>query len=156
MHFIGIDPGKGGGIAVVDEVGGIVYYTKMPQTERDVLDLFAKITEDGTRRARAVLERVNAGVFGGKKQGRMGVVSAFSFGKGYGTLRTALVAREIVFDEVAPVNWQTAMNCRTKGDKNVSKRRAQELFPNVKVTHAIADALLIAECCRRMAAGRDR
>ncbi len=37
----------------------------------------------------------------------------------------------------------------TKGDKNVSKRRAQELFPALKVTHAIADALLIAEFARR-------
>jgi hypothetical protein len=37
----------------------------------------------------------------------------------------------------------------TKGDKNVSKRRAQELFPQLKVTHATADALLIAEYGRR-------
>jgi len=36
------------------------------------------------------------------------------------------------------------MGCMTKGDKNVSKRRSQELFPQIKVTHAIADALLIA------------
>jgi len=41
------------------------------------------------------------------------------------------------------------MGCLTKGDKNVSKRRAQELFPALKVTHAIADALLIAEFARR-------
>jgi hypothetical protein len=32
----------------------------------------------------------------------------------------------------------------TKGDKNVSKRKAQELFPQIKVNHYIADALLIA------------
>jgi hypothetical protein len=31
----------------------------------------------------------------------------------------------------------------------VSKRKAQELFPGIKVTHAIADALLIAEYNRR-------
>jgi len=37
----------------------------------------------------------------------------------------------------------------TGGDKNVSKRRAQELFPEIKITHAIADALLIAEYARR-------
>jgi hypothetical protein len=33
----------------------------------------------------------------------------------------------------------------TRGDKNVSKRRAQEIFPMIKVTHSVADALLIAE-----------
>jgi hypothetical protein len=43
------------------------------------------------------------------------------------------------------------MGCLTKGDKNVSKSRAQELFPSIKVTHAIADALLIAEHNRRTA-----
>jgi hypothetical protein len=32
----------------------------------------------------------------------------------------------------------------TKGDKNVSKRRAQELYPQLKITHSTADALLIA------------
>jgi len=42
------------------------------------------------------------------------------------------------------------MGCMTKGDKNVSKRKAQELFPSMKVTHASADALLIAEYGRRM------
>jgi hypothetical protein len=38
----------------------------------------------------------------------------------------------------------------SKGDKNVTKRRAQQLFPQLKVTHAIADALLIAEYGRRV------
>jgi hypothetical protein len=37
----------------------------------------------------------------------------------------------------------------TKGDKNVSKRKAQELFPQLKITHATADALLLAEFGRR-------
>jgi hypothetical protein len=37
------------------------------------------------------------------------------------------------------------MGCLTKGDKNVSKKRAQELFPSIKCTHATSDALLIAE-----------
>lgn len=56
----------------------------------------------------------------------------------------------IPFDEVAPVKWQTAMQCRTGGDKNISKRRASELFPGVRLTHAIADALLLAEYARRL------
>jgi hypothetical protein len=37
------------------------------------------------------------------------------------------------------------MKCRTGGDKNISKARAQELFPRVKVTHKNADALLLAK-----------
>jgi hypothetical protein len=38
----------------------------------------------------------------------------------------------------------------TKGDKNITKRKAQELFPEIKITHAIADSLLIAEYGRRL------
>ena len=43
-----------------------------------------------------------------------------------------------------PQVWQKALGCMTGGDKNVTKRRAQELFPGHKITHATADALLIA------------
>jgi hypothetical protein len=61
----------------------------------------------------------------------------------------ALTAAGIPFERVTPQKWQKAMGCMTKGDKNVSKRRAQELFPQLKITHAIADALLIAEYGRK-------
>ncbi len=50
-----------------------------------------------------------------------------------------------LFAHAGAVRWQKEMGCLTKGDKNVTKRRAQELFPTLKITHAIADALLIAE-----------
>lgn len=41
------------------------------------------------------------------------------------------------------------MGCLTKGDKNISKARAQQLFPTAKITHATADALLLAEWRRK-------
>lgn len=136
--YIGIDPGLGGGIAVLTGHGCVVEATRMPVTEADVLALLKPYEHAG----RAVLELVHA-------MPKQGVVSSFTFGKGYGGLRMALAACSIPFDEVTPQRWQKAMGCRTKGDKNVSKRRAQELFPAQKVTHAIADSLLIAEYGRR-------
>jgi Holliday junction resolvasome RuvABC endonuclease subunit len=142
--FLGIDPGKGGGIAAVDESGKVLGVEKMPGTEAELLASLRQWPDGVTR---AVLEKVHAGVFGG---GRMGSVSAFTFGQGYGTLRTALVASSIPFDEVMPLKWQQAMQCRSKGDKNVTKRRATELFPGVKCTHYNSDALLIAEYARRL------
>lgn len=149
MIYIGIDPGVSGGIAAIDFDGCVVAATKMPGTEQDILDALASI--DPSSRARAVLERVNAGVFGHGKSGqRMGVTSAFTFGCGVGGLRMALTARAIPFNEVSPLAWQSNLQCRTKGDKNVSKRRAQQLFPGIKITHATADALLLAEFCRRI------
>lgn len=147
-RYVGIDPGKGGGIAVLFEDGNVLNTIKMPQTEQDLLDALATLgfgVRSGSAPARAVLERVSSSP-------QMGVVSAFTFGKGYGALRMALAATGIPFDEVTPGKWQQVMGCRTKGDKNVSKRRAQELFPHQKITHAIADALLLAEYCRRLEA----
>jgi crossover junction endodeoxyribonuclease RuvC len=145
MLYIGIDPGVSGGIALLTEVGEVVEVLKMPETERDLLDVFLPV-----KAGRAVIERVSAFAPAGQ---RMGATSAFTFGKGYGRLLMALTAAAIPFDEIVPMKWQSIMGCRTGGDKNVSKRRAQQLFPNQKVTHAIADALLLAECCRRLAAG---
>ena len=73
-----------------------------------------------------------------------GVSSTFNFGRNYGMLLMALTAAGIPFTEVTPQKWQGIMDCRTGGDKNISKRRAQQLFPNTDVHHWNADALLIA------------
>lgn len=141
MIFIGIDPGLSGGIVMLQGDGIPLRYVKMPATERDVFDLLNEVQSPAG--AHAVLEFV-------RSSPQMGVSSAFTFGRGYGGLRMALVAVGIPFDEVTPRKWQQAMGCLTKGDKNVSKRRAQELFPAITVTHALADALLIADYCRRV------
>lgn len=138
MFYVGIDPGKAGGLAMLDSTGDVVWATKMPATEADVFTLLRTIQGD----VRGMVEHVHASP-------QMGVVSAFTFGKGYGALLMALTAAKIKFDEVSPRKWQGALQCLTKGDKNVSKRRAQQLFPGLTITHATADALLIAEFCRR-------
>ena len=80
----------------------------------------------------------------------MGVVSAFTFGRSYGFLRGLLAANGIKREDVTPQKWQAELGCRSKGDKNVTKAKAQELWPNEKITHANADAMLIAEYARRM------
>jgi hypothetical protein len=136
--YIGIDPGKSGGMAAI--VGSVAVYTKMPATERDVLDWFS---EWPPLNSFALLERAQT-------MPRQGVVSAFTYGRGYGALLMALTATKIPFDLVAPAVWQRAMGCLSRGDKNVTKRRAQQLFPKLTVTHAIADALLLAEYRRRL------
>lgn len=155
MFYIGVDPGVAGGIAVLDDRGQPVETHKMPETRRDLLDILTPFNSTGPNApSRCVVEKVNAGVFGhGAGDRRMGVVSAFTFGRNVERVHMALVAAGVVYDEALPVKWQTALGCRTRGDKNISKARAQELFPGVKVTHAIADALLIAEFCRRTERG---
>lgn len=143
MNFLGIDPGKSGGLALLTKGGACAYVTKMPATETDLLTtLKAWKTWSSLEGVFATLEYV-------RSSPQMGVKSAFTFGQNYGSIRTALAAAKIPFEEVTPAKWQGALRCRSKGDKNVTKRKAQELFPEEKVTHAIADALLIAEYGRR-------
>ena len=138
---IGVDPGANGGIAWID-YNGRACVEKMPDSLQDLWELICDITSypkssiDG-RKYKAYIEQVSSSP-------QMGVVSSFSFGRGYGNLEMALTAAGIPFERVRPQVWQKALGCMTKGDKNVSKRKAQELFPDRKVTHATADALLIA------------
>jgi hypothetical protein len=138
---IGIDPGANGAIAWIDERGKSCV-EKMPDTLQDLWELIRDITNfprsaiDG-RKYKAYIEQVSSSP-------QMGVVSAFSFGRGYGNLEMALTAAGIPFERVRPQVWQKAMGCMTKGNKNISKAKAQELFPDKKVIHATADALLIA------------
>lgn len=138
MIYYGIDPGRNGGIAVLNEVGLVFEAIPMPVTERDLLDACSRYTP-----ARGYLEKVSASP-------QMGVTSAFTFGRGFGRLEMALTAARMSFDEVTPQRWQAAMQCLSGGDKNVTKRRAQQLFPDLVVTHKTADALLLAEWCRRV------
>lgn len=144
--FLGIDPGVSGGISVLNDDGTVVIAAKMPTTDRDLWDLVRIYTPRLACRSSAVIERVGP-------HPKEGVHSVFVFGQGYGRLVMALTAAMIPFSEVAPQVWQRVMQCRTKGDKNVSKRRAQQLFPAVKMTHLLADSLLIAEFGRRSALG---
>jgi crossover junction endodeoxyribonuclease RuvC len=143
MISIGIDPGKSGGLVAIHPDGEVEAW-KMPATERDIWSFFGDFNRSLGRLPPvfAAIEKVHS-------MPGQGVASCFAFGMGYGGLRMALIAAGIPFETVTPQKWQKALGCLSKGDKNVTKARAQELFPAIKVTHAIADALLIAEYCRR-------
>lgn len=138
---LGIDPGQSGGIAIVDPTG-MPWAVKMPETERDLWDMIREAKTWGSFETHAVIELVHSSP-------QMGVKSAFTFGGNYKSLRMALIAADIPFREVRPQAWQKAMGCLTGGDKNITKAKAQQLFPGIKVTHALADALLLAEWLRR-------
>jgi hypothetical protein len=136
---IGIDPGTNGGIAWI--MDGKPCVEKMPDTLQDLWELLRDIASEG--KCHAYLEAVSSSP-------QMGVVSSFTFGRGYGNLEMALTAAGIPFTRVRPQVWQKALNCLTGGLKNVTKKRAQELFPTIKCTHAVSDALLLAEYGRRI------
>lgn len=144
MIFFGIDPGVGGGIGYVETVRDDhqTAVGKFSMKDKTEAEIFWFINNTIAGEACAVIEKVSSSP-------QMGVVSAFTFGRSYGFLRGVLSALAIPYVEVRPQAWQKAMGCLTKGDKNVSKAKAQQLYPGEKITHATADALLLATYCRR-------
>jgi crossover junction endodeoxyribonuclease RuvC len=141
--FLGIDPGASGGLAFIHDDGSMdPALEKMPDTERDLWEIIDG-DEDAIPIAFAAIEAVHS-------MPKQGVASSFKFGRSYGFLRGCLIASGIPFEEVTPQRWQKELGCLSKGDKNVTKARAQQLFPKLKITHATADALLLAEYARRL------
>lgn len=141
-YYVGVDPGVGGGIAIIGE-SSIHTLSLKDKTEHDISQFLFCWTGSDHEDDFAVIEKVASSP-------QMGVRSAFTFGRSYGFLRGILTGEDFPFEEVAPQKWQKELGCLTKGDKNVSKARAQQLFPQLKITHAIADALLIAEYAKRL------
>lgn len=138
MLIAGIDPGSSGGLAVLNIDGQLLgTYKFKNMTERDIWDALTEYPI-----AIAYLEKVHT-------MPGQGVASSGKFMGNYGLLRGLLIAGDIPFENPTPQRWQKSINCMTGGDKNVTKRKAQELFPGHKITHAIADAILIAEYGRR-------
>lgn len=157
--YIGIDPGKTGGIAWWD--GERMNAIKMPATPGDIRDCLEAIA-DGCPTA-AALEKVGPSRGkerngAGDKGRQQGVGSAFTFGEGYGVLKGVLTALRIRHELVLPVKWQQEFGLRRRegendtAKKNRHKDAAQRLFPTdiPRMTHAIADAILIAEWYRRI------
>ena len=146
MYYIGIDPGCNGCIAMIGEHGEQHEHLKLKNaTETEI----AKFVRD-CRDEAGTLYQIVAAIEFVRSTPQMGVVSAFTFGRSYGFLRGLLAANGIKREDVTPQKWQAELGCRSKGDKNVTKAKAQELWPNEKITHANADAMLIAEYARRM------
>ena len=154
--YIGIDPGMSGGLAKIYPSG--VSADSMPKTEHDIWDWF-----DIGGSKMAIIEKVGGYVGGGegdKGGGRANGSAMFKFGTSYGGLRMALIAAGIPFEEIAPQTWQKALKITKAKDeaktqwKNRLKARAQQLFPQLTVTLATADAILIACYCQRKTEGR--
>ncbi len=145
---MGIDPGLSGGIAVI-RPGRINEAYKMPSTNRDIFELLEKIF--WLCDMFAVLEDVHTMPHDSKK-------AATTFMKHVGALEMALVAADIPFEKETPAVWQRSFGLtrKSKSESNTAKKnrhkaKAQELFggSEIKITHAIADAMLIAEFNRR-------
>ncbi len=141
MIYIGVDPGANGAAVAITHAGAAIDWLRFKgATEADIADWFGDVS---------LADKVCVCCEDVHSMPKQGVASSFKFGRSYGFLRGILAALRVRRHFVSPSKWQSALGCRTKGDKNVTKAKAQELFPHRKWTHADADAVLIAEYCRR-------
>lgn len=173
--YVGVDPGSSGGLIYLLDDGESVKVrgTKMPDTEVGVWEWFEELVgiyaqtaaddPDNPVGIYACIEQVTGYVAKGPREtyahGGQPGHTMFTFGKGVGSLRMALVAsgfrEQETFWSPTPGQWQQALGIRTRlktesdSDwKNHLKCVALALYPKVVVTLPLADALLLAHYCR--------
>ena len=138
---IGIDPGKGGGIAII--TGETVAIHNCPRTVEDMAMLMSICLNDvAAYKTRVFLEKVWAFPTDGR-------VGSFTFGENYGQWQGILASHEIKPVLVTPKTWQSHFDINKGLKKNIRKKVlkqiSKERCPNTKkITLKTADALLIA------------
>lgn len=140
IAWIGIDPGKSGGIALVTNEG-LATAKEYPGTITEAASIVAEFKKCWGLRG-AVIERVHA-------MPKQGVSSTFKFGMNYGAWQGILAAFNIPYQTVTPRQWQKdALDAGSGETKERSLDMARRLFPGVdlsrKKDHGKADALHLA------------
>lgn len=148
MIYIGIDPGKNGGIALITTTNDkLVNVIVNVFDEFTLLNVLTELKDSYC--CKCVVEKVGA-------MPHQGVVSMFNFGQNFGFIQGVLKAYKIPFELVPPQKWKKEFSVTS--DKNTSIEVCKRLFPNVnlkatprcKKDHdGMAEALLMAEYARR-------
>lgn len=157
VRIVGIDPGKYGGMAYGILGGGtcLELFRFDTTTEKDMVNCLKEwVSRPG--QCHVFLEKV--GSHNPHADGpAQGATSMFNFGQGYGMLRGTLMTLNVPFEEIQPTKWQrefgllrTDKKETSTSKKNRHKQKAQQLFPEVKMIHAISDCILIYEYGRRL------
>ena len=145
-YILGIDPGKTGGLAILDAHGKVVALHPMPMQakEFDVETLF-QIIQGLPEGSMVVMEAVHSFP-------SQGVRSVWSFAYGVGLIHGLVRASQVPLELVSPVTWQKATCGATRGDKSVTAAWAARMFPGAPIVpkgcrkphEGIVDALGIA------------
>ncbi len=168
MRFVGIDPGKSGGIVALSEHGALLFAARTP-----LFRAARQRIEDEHEMVRALREAIgdNAGdrcaaFVGIERVAAMpgqGVSSMFSFGANYGLWRGMLAALCLGYTLVSPRDWQRNVEGLRSG-LSVGERKAKiaaaaarrwpDLDLRAKASWGMADAAWIAEHVRRVSIGK--
>jgi len=152
MIYIGIDPGKNGGMALLDDDRITNAGCEIPLAMDDFHAYrFYQIIRDwttGCSKVIFVLEKVHS-------MPKQGVVSTFTFGRIYGEIRGILRSLNLPLLEPAPQVWKKLVlhGMDWKGNKAASIYFAGEKYPEIdlkpgrkRTPHdGIADAVCLAE-----------
>lgn len=165
--ILGIDPGMSGGLAQLKQDCGHWYPSAqpMPSSERAIADYLWSVYGESQKeqvnivcflehiQPMPIIKRSKGPTGETREEVNPGLNQIGNFMKHYGFLRGCLISIGIPVEDIRPQAWQKLLGCMTRGNKNVSKSKAQQLFPTIQVTHKIADALLIAEAGRKICMG---
>jgi crossover junction endodeoxyribonuclease RuvC len=157
MRIIGIDPGKSGAVAVIDQQSHSVIFKQIVPT----IKVGKSKQEYDLQGMREILlsnsDDTDAKVFIERQQARpgQGVSSMFTTGKGYGMWLGLCAGLQIPIEVVSPLSWTKEVLRGVPGEgKGRNILGAKRLFPSVdlrksersRVPHdGICDAILIAE-----------
>ena len=144
--YIGIDPGRSGGICVIEDEFIKAY--PCPDNIQDMAIIFAMaISVNETKRIVAYIEKVWARPTDAKG-------SIWKFAENYGVWKGIAGAYEIDLIEVSPQRWMKYLET-PKLEKSRRKRylrdKARSMYPSLKkVTLKTADAILIASYAKEI------
>ncbi len=144
--YLGLDIGVSGGVVVLSADGSVIEFFKTPETRKEFRERLSLYKD---RHSFCILEKVHS-------QPKNGGKANFSFGSTAERALYTLEISNIPFQEVTPQTWMKHYMMKKEKDeshtqwKNRLKERAQQLFPNEKVTLWSADAFLMAEFARRI------
>jgi crossover junction endodeoxyribonuclease RuvC len=145
--YLGIDPGKRGGLGLLKPDGTALLATRMPEDKVRILDVISRLKQEYAGLIMIVEQS--------QPMPKQGIVSSFNYGRHFATFEDAALLLKIPYHTITPAVWKRAMQL-TK-DKNDSFAACRKLFPTVnlipqgcrKQHDGIAEALLIAEYGRR-------
>ena len=143
-YIIGIDPGANGGIAVLDKNNKINIYKSMNLPDFDSFINTMKENKIIVFLEKLSIRPDDMNINPGKMYRIQKMMQQYS------ELKTVLTLQRVPYAMVHPMTWQKKLALRSqikedrKTRKNRYKNEAQRLFPRVKITLAIADAVLLA------------
>jgi crossover junction endodeoxyribonuclease RuvC len=152
MIYVGIDPGKNGGICFLSREGDIYHISPMPEEKT-----FAELIKSSAMIISSLCIEESRPYPG------QGVVSMFNYGSHFGLLKGVVIANNIPITLVPPRTWQKHMilPSKHKDPKAKALESANKVFRKTshywlpskrhkKPHDGMIDSALIAEYCRRL------